>query len=354
MKSMKTVSSSPLLPGAALLLALLLHTAPVIAGDGAVGTATLELENPANGRKVTTELWFKAGPGAKTEWFSPRLPLRAIPIARNAVPQAAARRSPLIVISHGNWGSRFSQGWLALQLVNAGYLVLSPSHPGTAGDDQTVAGRYRLWDRARDVTFAVDEVLKDGKWAGLIDEDRIGFVGHSFGGWTGVSLAGGRYDPARQRAFCQGVERKDLYCDGTLKDDVSGVPGQDGGDSFKDARIKAFYIMGSGPGQGFMPESLSSIRVPFTVDTAQFDEVLEPMSNSTDLARLIPNAREIVRPAGHFVYVPECRWLVGPLLTRLAGLPLCDEREGVDRTDVHRQVAREVVAFFDRHLARAD
>ena len=66
-----------------------------------------------------------------------------------------------------------------------------------------VAGRYRLWDRSRDVSFALDEVLKQPKWAALIDETRIGFVGHSFGGWTGVSLAGGRYDPGQQRAFCE-------------------------------------------------------------------------------------------------------------------------------------------------------
>ena len=47
---------------------------------------------------------------------------------------------------------------------------------------------------------------------------------HSFGGWTGVSLAGGRYDPVRQRAACAAMAKKDFYCDGTLKDDVSAVP----------------------------------------------------------------------------------------------------------------------------------
>ena len=106
---------------------------------------------------------------------------------------------------------------------------------------------------------------------------------------------------------------------------LAGVPAQDAGQSFKDERIKAFYIMGSGPGQGFMPDSLKSISAPFVVDTAQFDEVLDPVSNSSNLARQIPGAREVVRAVGHFAYVPECRWLVGPILTRLAGLPLCDD-----------------------------
>ena len=296
----------------------------------------------------------KNAPDARVEWFSPRPPLRSIPIARNADPQPSLRKRPLIVVSHGNWGSRFSQGWLALELVKAGYVVLSTSHPGTAGDDQTVAGRYRLWDRSRDVSFAVDQVLRITKWAALIGEDRIGFVGHSFGGWTGVSLAGGRYDPTQQRSFCQNAKRKDFYCDQTLKDDIAPVPAQDAKDSFMDGRIKAFYIMGAGPGQGFAPDSLKSINAPFVVDTAQFDEILDPLSNSTNLARQILSAKEVVRPVGHFAYVPECRWLVGPILTRLAGLPLCDDAGRVDRSLVHKQVAREVVGFFDKNLARAD
>ena len=187
---------------------------PALADNVVVGTATLDLEHKATGRKVTSELWFKAAADAKIEWFSPRLPLRPIPIARNADPQPPPRKHPLIVVSHGNWGTSFSQGWLALELVKAGYVVLSTSHPGTIGDDQTVAGRYRLWDRSRDVSFALDEVLKHPKWAALIDADRIGFVGHSFGGWTGVSLAGGRYDPARQRAFCQKPRTKGLLLRG--------------------------------------------------------------------------------------------------------------------------------------------
>jgi predicted dienelactone hydrolase len=348
---MKTVSSALTSLFAALLLAS--ATSMATAGDG-VGTATLELENKATGRKITTELWFKAAGDAKIEWFSPRPPLRSIPIARNADPQPPLRKHPLIVISHGNWGTRFSQGWLALELVKSGYVVLSTSHPGTVGDDQSVSGRYRLWDRSRDVSFALGEVLNNPKWAALIDETRIGFVGHSFGGWTGVSLAGGRYDPGQQRTFCEKVLKKDFYCAGTLKDDIAGVSAKDAGESFRDARIKAFYIMASGPGQGFVAESLKSISVPFMVDTAQFDEILEPLASSTTIARQIPGAREVTRPVGHFAYVPECRWLIGPVLTSLAGIPLCDDPQGVDRAQVHKQVAPDVVDFFNKNLAKAE
>jgi predicted dienelactone hydrolase len=312
-----------------------------------VGTATVEMENKAASRKITGELWFDAAPGATVEQFSTRPPFRAIPIARNAAPNPSAGKRPLIVISHGNFGTRFSHGWLAVELVNAGYVVLSTSHPGTVAGDQSAAGRYRLWDRSRDVSFAIDEVLNHARWGRLIDGHRIGFVGHSFGGWTGVSLAGGRYDPARQRAFCERAQKRDFYCEGTLKDDVAGVPAQDAGGSFRDTRIKAFYIMGAGPGQGFIPESLKAISVPFTVDTAQFDAVLEPDANSSALAQQIPGAREVVRPAGHFVYAPEC---IGPIPASAS--QICSDPAGVERALVHTQVTHDVIEFFNRNLSR--
>lgn len=328
------------------LFTLAFAASPVLA---AVGATTLELENRSNTRRIAVEIWYPPAGDAKAEDMTIRPPLRPLSVARNARPVPGKR--PLMVLSHGNWGSRYSQGWLALKLVDAGYVVLSVSHPGTVGDDQTAAGRYRLWDRPRDVSFALDRVLKEPKWTAIIDETRIGFVGHSFGGWTGVSLAGGRYDPARQRAFCAGSAKKDPYCDGTLKDDIARIPAHDAGESFKDARIRAFYIMASGPAPGFSAESLKSISAPFFVDTAQFDEILEPTANSSVLAKQIPGAREIVRRVGHFAYVPECRPVVGKVLAAVAGIPICDDPAGVDRAAEHELIAKDVIRFFGKALA---
>ena len=58
-----------------------------------------------------------------------------------------------------------------------------------------------------------------------------------------------------------------------------------------------------------------------------------------------------MRPVGHFAYVPECRWLVGSVLTTIAGCRLCDDPAGVDRSLVHRQATQDVVAFLVATLA---
>jgi predicted dienelactone hydrolase len=108
--------------------------------------------------------------------------------------------------------------------------------------------------------------------------------------------------------------------------------------------------MGSGPGQGFSEESLKAISAPFVVDTAELDEILDPRSNSGALATLISGAREIRRSAGHFAYVPECRSIIGPILARVAGIPICNDPDGVDRAAVHQHVARDVIQFFNTEL----
>jgi predicted dienelactone hydrolase len=95
------------------------------------------------------------------------------------------------------------------------------------------------------------------------------------------------------------------------------------------------------------PPGITSVEL---IETARFDEVLDPQTHSSALARRIPSAREIVRPVGHFAYVPLCKPVLGALIARAAGVPICNDADGVDRASVHRQVAADVVAFFDQQF----
>ena len=287
--------------------------APMAFAGDRVGTATLDLENRATGRRITTELWFKAADDARIEWFSPRAPLRSIPIARNADPQRSLRKQPLIVISHGNWGTRFSQGWLALELVKSGYVVLSTSHPGTVGDDQNVSGRYRLWDRSRDVSFALDEVLKQPKMGSACRRGPHR-IRRTFVRWMDRREPGRR--PIRSRTtknLLREVAEERLllrrHPEGRYRGAVA-----------KDAAGIVQGSPGSRHSTSWLPDRdrvlpLSSLEIDQRTVHGGYgrtDEVLEPQANSTAVARQIPGAREVIRPVGHFAYVPECRWLIGP------------------------------------------
>jgi predicted dienelactone hydrolase len=226
--------------------------------------------------------------------------------------------------------------------VRAGYIVLTTSHPGTMNGDLRTEYRLRLWERSKDVSFALTEILKNPTWAARIDTQKIGFAGHSFGAWTGVSLAGGRYDFARQLQACKAMPDKDQYCTGLIKDYTSELKTSDSADQYLDSRFRAFYLMAGGPGAGFTPESLSAIRVPMLFDTAKFDTVLAPAAGSSLIASQVPGAREIVREVGHFTYAPICR----PIIGRAVIGQICVDPDGVERKQVHAQVGKDAISFF--------
>lgn len=325
--------------------------AQLSAAESKVGTVTLNLVNAASGRAVTTEVWYPAQASAQTTDFRPRPLFKTFEIAPNASPDRSRERLPLIVLSHGNWGTRYANAWLATALVKAGYVVISTTHPGTSADDQTAAGRVRLLDRASDVTFALTQFLADPAWMPLVDPKRIGFAGHSFGGNTAVLLAGGRYDTVAQLAACRAApEPPDLYCKGSKDEDTSTVKLDGQGANYADPRFKAFYVMATGPGQGFESASLRAISVPMLFDTAEQDGVLAPGPNSTWLAAAIPKAREIKRNVGHFAYVLVCRPIIGSVLARGLGLPLCDDPSGTDRAADQERIRADAVQFFNAEL----
>ncbi len=327
------------------ILALVLSAAVNAQQPLVVGTASIQMNDTSRTRPFTSEVWFEAAGGVNAESFSPLPPIEPLMIAPQS--QAANMRAkPLIILSHGNWATRYAYGWLATELVRAGYIVLSPSHPGTMNGDLRPEYRARLWERSLDVSFALTELLKDPVWAARIDAKRIGFVGHSFGGWAGVNLAGGRYDYSRQLQYCKDAPQKDLYCEGLVKDYNPQTPTQDGQGNFKDERIRAYYMMASGVAVGFDAQSLKNITAPMVFDTAKFDTVLAPQSGSSLFAQSIPGAREIMREVGHFSYGPACRPVIGKLL---AG-QVCTDPEGVDRKVVHAKVVKDATDFFNLQL----
>lgn len=159
--------------------------------------------------------------------------------AAGAEEQAPGRR-PLIVFSHGMYGSGENLDPLAHHWASHGYVVILPTHADslslrTAGMSrleklqlarEMQSGRLRdmntqfqaHWaDRPRDVSLILDSLdaieALDGRLAGRIDRARIGVGGHSFGAMT-TMLIGGAEPSNVPRAMERAFER-----DGTLADD---------------------------------------------------------------------------------------------------------------------------------------
>ncbi|HLU49127.1 MAG TPA: alpha/beta fold hydrolase, partial [Planctomycetota bacterium] len=197
-------------------------------GPYPVGVRTLVLvdtsrvdERAGGFRTLVTEVWYPAAPGAAdkkpvtfSEFFAPheeaasrfvrrfRAELEDVDrrFSSRAVRDAPMAEGvfPLLVFSHGNGGVRHQNTFQLDHLASHGYVIASPDHTGNAGiaplPDRAVlydrGGRsYAAAERPRDLSFVIDQLLAANTDAssflhGSLDAEKIGALGHSFGGFT--------------------------------------------------------------------------------------------------------------------------------------------------------------------------
>jgi predicted dienelactone hydrolase len=309
-------------------------------------------------RPVTTLIWYPATPDAVPEPLDigpPDAPLfRAGKAAPGAVP--AEGRHSLVVLSHGTGGSAVQLMWLGQALAARGYVVAAINHHGNTGaaPPLTPQGMMLIWERARDISVALDQVLADAQIGPHIDPARIGAAGFSLGGYTVVAVAGGRSSISLFEAFCQGP-RRDATCEdqaelpgahaqlaAVMKDPLVVASVGRAGADYRDQRIRAAVLIAPAVAQMFTDDSLRGIAVPTLVIGAERDTVAPIATNAARFAEMIPGAKLVRLESGHYTFLSEC----GP-----AGPPpLCTDPAGVDRKVVHADAAALAADFFNRVL----
>jgi len=316
-------------------------------------------------RPLLTEIWYPACDDVVTTPFSfgspePRFKFDAIAIDAEIRPQE--EKFPLILLSHGTGGSALGMGWLGQYLASQGYITASINHHGNNAIEPYLAHGFMLWwERATDFSVLIDNLLNDvDEFKDKIDEQRIGVAGFSLGGCTAVFLAGGCCSLDYLNAFCAS-DSADSICYGprefpNIIDQVPDLMKTDSAfresidrhhQSYKDNRIKAAFAISPALGMAFPEESLAKINIPVHVVTTEIDNEVPPATNAHRFANLIPDAALTVIPgqADHYVFLNEATQ-AGKRLEPA----ICVDHASVDRRQIHQQVARQAVDFFDKKL----
>ena len=182
---------------------------PFVRGRYPVGVRTIQARDPARDRLFPCEVWYPASAQHAGQDLAPgtqdifRLPSGDTPRAQPAVRDAAAEPGtyPLIVFSHssGRWRRRGAT-FLCTHLSSHGYVVAALDHsevvavelaPGDGETDEQKSARAEacIANRVPDTRFLLDHLLKGAAWdsESSLEPNRIGIVGHSFGGWTALA-----------------------------------------------------------------------------------------------------------------------------------------------------------------------
>lgn len=193
---------------------------PAAFGPYPVGVRTVTYEDGArrkpdgSPRLLKTEIWYPAVQSARgqpgvdyqvLEYFTPEqqaaigadtIPILHTPAVRDAAPTRAHGKFPFIVFSHGQAAMRYQSTYYTVLLASHGYVVISTDHEGgtladvARGELQNVA--VGVETRPIDVKVLInryERLKEDDPLYGLVDMDKVGVTGHSFGALTSLRIA---------------------------------------------------------------------------------------------------------------------------------------------------------------------
>jgi predicted dienelactone hydrolase len=226
------------------------------------GVTTLHYRDEIRNRPIGVEYWFPKG--------------------------EENEKLPLILMSHGHGGARKDKSWLAERLAGIGYRVASVEHFGNSTETYDPVISLRFWERSLDISFVLTELLKTEK----IDRNRVGFVGYSLGGMTGLSLAGAKAQNLKQFAYASASQGIRDEFKAELFESIDFAEGEK---SYADPRIKCMFLICPATFV-FSEAELKKIKTPIGLVAAIYDEVLPHQQHALRIIRdLVPAKLKLMR-----------------------------------------------------------
>jgi len=248
----------------------------------------------------------------------------------------------VVLMSHGAGGSWDGHFAIAQYLATQGYAVLCIEHTGSNTARLTSSLRIlknlqdmihdstEVLTRPKDVSFALDQAAEwnrsHPKLKGHLDLKHVGVLGHSFGAYTVLALAGAR--PALD----------------WLEPKVA--PGKGLGPDLSDKRILCGVALSpQSPGDPFfLPQSFSTIKVPVLGISGTHDEQSNknPPIQRREAFKLWPD----MGGRSGFVWITDASHMD---FSDSTGSDL-KRRDSTSRQDVQRVVREASRLFFDQCL----
>ncbi|MEQ8674413.1 MAG: alpha/beta fold hydrolase [Aggregatilineales bacterium] len=300
-------------------------------GDYVVGTQNLTIEDPNRPLEVT--IWY---PAINTDdlpeetVYQPgtllQLDGRAI---SDAQPDTSSAPYPLVIFSHGSSGFRFQSRYLTEHLASHGFIVMAADHTTNTitdllGDPEfsdNLAPNFihRPQDILRIISLA-DDLTAEGTFEGIIDVERIGVLGHSFGGYTALAASGIPINLTELGNWCDAptidnVEDIDGICfllnfEDSITDAAGLTETPDGAfPIYADPRIRATIAYAPWNYPILDHTALETHSTPTMIFGGTADDTTPPLRDAFEIYASLDSAPKTLitlENAGHYVYVDEC------------------------------------------------
>ncbi|MEL6333596.1 MAG: alpha/beta hydrolase, partial [Cyanobacteria bacterium J06626_26] len=189
--------------------------------------------------------------------------------------------APLVIFSHGFAARRTSFVDLAQHLASHGIAVAAIEHPGSnfkqienlvAGNASAAMAPNEFVDRPQDISYLLDyiEAQNRGPLASRFDLDKIGVMGHSFGGYT--ALAGAQLNVDQLQTRCTDELLKEDSINISIPLQCLALQSQFE-QPLHDERIKAVFVFNPITSVVFGEQGLGQLRTPIMMVSGSADSI---------------------------------------------------------------------------------
>lgn len=319
-----------------------------------IGQKSVTFLDESRNRPLATEIWhptFDSIIEAEQKESKKKLFKTIKTISNATIPN---KKHPLLLVSHGTGGNRFSLTWFIEKMVKQGYIVVSLDHYGNSTHNKLPREFVKWWERAIDIQFVLTNILNDNELGSKIDTTRIGGVGFSLGGYTNIALAGGYVDRTVREnesetdrelpaEFPKTKEVIDFENDSLIVSSYNKYK-----DHVKDNRIKSFFVMAPAIGFGFhTKEQTNKINAPVFIVAGKGDVNTPVKRNAENYHNLIETSQIHLfdENVGHYVFLNEATEFGKKMIPAIT-----IDKPLVDRKKIHDETVELAIDFFKKTL----
>ena len=250
---------------------------------------------------------------------------------------------PVVLFSHGNSGMRYQSYFLTEYLTSHGYLVLAPDHVGNTFLDNDEARKPELIvRRPHDLSDSFDWLLSQEEYQSCVDpEAGFAVIGHSFGGYTALSISGGYIDTEETAGFCAD------YPGSWLCEDVATLAAEEGAGVYDQTDERVWATIALTPAAiETLIGGIETIETPTLIFAGEYDTLTPADTVVRGIYDYLTQEEKYwanIKKAGHYTFTNAC--------DILSTYPDCED-DHIAPTEAHQLINTTITAFLENERGR--
>lgn len=233
---------------------------------------------------------------------------------------------PLVILSHGDGSTPLVYRTIAQFLARNGFIVGIPQHLFNNREDNTLSGTIdNLKNRPNHIRTVIDWFLKESSFSPSIKSNNISLIGHSMGGYTALTVAGGvptsfSSESPDQKPYCLSVDH--------------------------DKRVQSLILLA--PAAGWFREkgALEDVNIPILMITGEKDTITPSFHGEFVLNGVSDKEKVqhiVVENGGHFSFLSPF-----PDFMKSPSFPPSQDPAGFNRKEFHEDLQNTILNFLLR------